>query len=545
MLRRLPVGMLPLLVLVPLATATLVLAFLAAVAHGGPLWWTFGLALAGALVFLGSVGRGRYAAGGVVLLAGAAAVSGWAVWRDPDVGGIAKLLGEGAPSVLTAATWLLDIVVAGLAAVTALWRKEITGHSARTWCALLAVALFVVGMAGTGAWLGARGLVALRESTIMDSDVEHTVDASADPARSPRRQVAIGPETLRTLWQQPAAQRTVVGARGAPLVVSATSGDEGSGIAVHDNRTGEERWHFHYDGFGIDDNVAVSPSTDRVLMVNGRAAIVLDLDSGTEVDRIALPEPTAGPTLGSTDYQILGPVPNGPARAEERPRIEIAGSVVHIAVTGHPGPSDVLTVNLRIGGVSTLATGVPEYCRFRSLRAAEYVNDYDYDNWLLRDGIGCGTPTLTKLFDGRPQNETPVAEDCDPAGCELPDAYATSREVVVRTEARLLTFDLLGTLRSRVPIEKDRGSVILPDATTPTILPAGVRPRVNTVFTLDGGTSFQYRAAGTDSGQVVRVDTATGRESEPSETVRCTAPQLSISLTVLILSCRSGVFAFG
>jgi hypothetical protein len=543
LVRRLPVGILPLLVLVLLTAGTLVLAFLAGVEDGGLLWWAFGLAMAGALVFLGSAGRGRYAAFGLVLIAGAAAVSGWAVWRTPDVGGIEELLGEGGPSVLTAATWLLVLLVAVLAAVTALWRKEITGISARTWCALLAVAAFLVGVAGTGVWLGARGLVALRETTIADADVEHTVDASADPASSPRRDAVTGPSGWRKLWQQPANVRTVVGVPAAPFAVSATGGGDGPGIAVHDNRTGTERWRFHTESFGYDDTVAVSPSTDRVLLVIDRAAIVLDLDSGTEVDRIALPEPTAGPTLGSTDYKIIGPTV--PRFAEQRPRIEITGSVVHIAVTGHPGPSDVLTMNLRTGELTTFASEVPEYCRFRALRPAEYVNTYDYETWLLRDGIGCGTPTLTRMFDGRRQTGTPITQDCDPSGCELPYAYATSREIVVQTAARLLTLDLLGTLRASVPIEKDRRSVILPDATTPTVLPAGVTPRANTVFARDGATSFQYRPTGGDAGQLVRIDTATGRASEPSETVRCAEPTLSISATVLILSCRSGVLAFG
>lgn len=545
LVRWLPVRLLPLAVLIPLSTGALVLAFLAGVAHGGLLWWTFGLAMAGALVFLGSAGRGRYAAGGIALLAGAAAVSGWAVWRAPDVGGTARLLGEGGPSALTAATWLLVLLVAGLATVTVRWRAEITGTSAQTWCALLAVVVFVVGLAGTAVWLGARGLVTLRETAIANGDVEATVDASADPAPTQRRAAVSGPAEWRKLWQQPANLRTVVGTPVAPFAVSASAVDDGSGIAVHDNRTGAERWHFHTDGFGIDDNVAVSPLTDRVMMVIGRAAIVLDLDSGTEVDRITLPEPTTGPTLGSTDYQILGPEVNGPALANERPRIEITGSVVHLAVTGHPGSTDVLTVNLRTGEVSTLATEVPEYCRFRVLRPAEYVNGYDYETWLFRDGVGCGTPTLTKLFDGRRQTETPVAQDCDPAGCEVPNAYATSREVVVQTEAQLLTFDILGALRSSAPIAQDRGSVVLPDATAPTVLPAGVTPRANTVFAQSGATLFQYRASGRDSGRLVRIDTATGRESAASETVRCAEPKMSISVAVLILSCRSGVTAFG
>lgn len=47
------------------------------------------------------------------------------------------------------------------------------------------------------------------------------------------------------------------------------------------------------------------------------------------------------------------------------------------------------------------------------------------------------------------------------------------------------------------------------------------------------------------SRQLVRVDTATGQEALPSETVRCAEPvTLSIAADVLILSCGKEVTAF-
>jgi hypothetical protein len=390
--------------------------------------------------------------------------------------------------------------------------------------------------------------VALRETALADADIEHTVDAAADPGYSPHSEAVpvAGPTNFRKAWQQPATNRTVVGLFETPLAVSATIGaDDRSGIAVHDNRTGAERWHFHTSSFGLDDSVAVDPLADRLLMIIGAAAVLLDLDSGTEVDRIALPEPSHGPTLGATHYQIIGSRPDVPTYADERPRVEITGNVVHIAVTARPGPTDVLSVDLLSGRVSTLATELPENCRFRTLQFNEYTIGYDFHTWLLRDGVGCGTPTLTRMYRGGRQIETPVAQSCDPPGCELPDAYATSEELVIHTGTRLLTFDVVGALQSSTPIEPDRRSVVLPNRETPTLLPAGVTPRGNAVFAKDGATLFQYQETSPGSGRVVRIDTATGRESAPSETVRCTDPALSISAAVLILSCRTGVIAFG
>jgi hypothetical protein len=182
----------------------------------------------------------------------------------------------------------------------------------------------------------------------------------------------------------------------------------------------------------------------------------------------------------------------------------------------------------------------------RVLRPSEYVNDYDFEAWLLRDGFGCGAPALTGLFQGRVRAEFPVPQACAPQGCELPDAYATGWRIVVQTGAELLTFDALGAVQSRVPMDPNRRSVILPRSETPTLLPPDVLPRTNAVFARDGTTFFQYRATGPGSGRLVRVDTATGQESPPSETVRCAEPAtLSLAGDVLILSCGTGVTAFG
>ena len=66
------------------------------------------------------------------------------------------------------------------------------------------------------------------------------------------------------------------------------------------------------------------------------------------------------------------------------------------------------------------------------------------------------------------------------------------------------------------------------------------------MFAQEGAVFFQYRATSPGSGQLVKVDTATGQEAPPSETVRCTeAVTLSIAADVLILSCGKEVTAFG
>jgi hypothetical protein len=538
------------LVLGPLAAGAVVVASLAAVEHGGPLWWTFALAAAGTLAFLGSAARGRYARAGLLLLAVAAVVSGWVVWHSSTTG-IGTLLGAGAPAELAAVTWLLVVPVTVLAAATALWRKEIIGQlravDARSWCALLAIAVLVAGVVGTGAWLGGRGLVSLREHAIEAGAVEHTVDSSAAAEGRPRADTVTGPRRWRMLWRRPAAYyRTVVATPSAPLVVSASGSGEERGVAVHDARTGAERWHFRTRFFDGDDAVAVSPSIGRLLVIVGSTAIVLDLDTGTELDRFPLPPPTAGPTLGETRYRIIGPQRHDPSTFQNQPQVEAAGIVVHLAVIGLPGPSDVLTVSLRDGRVATLAKGLPENCRFRVFRQAEYVDDYDYVTWLLRDGAGCGTPTLTSMWAGRVQTETPVAEGCVPQGCELPEAYAARGRLVIQTGTTLLTFDARGTVRSRLAIEPDGRSVILPDDVAPTPLPPGVLPRTNAVFAREGATIFYYRATSDESGRLVGMDTATGREISHSDPMDCAKPaSMSLAADVLIVTCGSAVLAFG
>lgn len=145
-----------------------------------------------------------------------------------------------------------------------------------------------------------------------------------------------------------------------------------------------------------------------------------------------------------------------------------------------------------------------------------------------------------------PANRDPVPQACDPHGCELLDAYATDRQVVLQTSTESLTLDTLGAVRTRGPMDPNGRSVVLPDSATPAPLPPGAIPRTNTVFAQDGAVFFQYRATSPGSGQLVEIDTATGQETPPSETVRCADPvTLSIAADVLILSCGTQVMAFG
>jgi hypothetical protein len=179
----------------------------------------------------------------------------------------------------------------------------------------------------------------------------------------------------------------------------------------------------------------------------------------------------------------------------------------------------------------------------------DYVDDSSI-GWLLRDGVGCGTPILTRMFDGRVQTEIPISQGCAPEGCELPDAYATPAQVVLQTKTELLELDLVGKARSRVPLPADRRSVVRSDNESaplvPTLLPRGVVPRVNALLPWDGAAYFQYRAAGGGSGVLVRADSTTGRETARGETVGCAKPDgMSLADNVLIVSCGSEVMAFG
>lgn len=529
------------LVSAPIMAGAVVMALLASVRHGGWLWWTFVLAVAGALLFLGFAARGRPALMGVALFAGAAAVSGWAVWSAPDTG-IRMLLGEGAPCGPTAAAWLSAMLAVVVGVATCLSHQEIGEVSARSWCALVAVAVFATGVVGTGTWLGARGLVSLRENAIAAGEVEHTLDPTEVPGQGG---TGTGPARLRTLWQAPLAGQTVVAVPATQLVVAANGRGDQSGVTVYDARTGKQRWHFRTHFFNIGDSVAVSPWNHRMLVVTYSVAMLFDLDSGTELARVALPEPSAGPTLGSTHYRIIGPQPEE-AFTPTRPQVELTGTVAHLAVTGHPGPTDVLAVNLLDGHVSTTAAGLPEHCRFREIRQSEYIGEYDEATWLLRDGIGCGTPRLTGMFRGRVQTDVPVTRGCAQGGCALVTAYGALSDVVIQTDTELLTFDFRGTLRAHTPITPDRRSVVLVDHPTPTLLPAGVTPRTNAVFARAGALLVHYRTTGAKSGELVMTDAATGRVLATSEGQDCAKPDgISVGMQVVLLSCGSRVLAFG
>lgn len=534
------------LVLVPLAVAAVVLALLAGNGQGGLLWLAFALVVAGALVFLGSAAHGRYAWAGLGALTVAAVVSGWVVWSTPtfeETTRATQLVGAGAPSVLTAASWLLTVLVVLLGAVTMLQRTEFAGIPGQVWCALLAVAMLVAGVLGTGVWLGGRGLAALRTDAIAESTVDHTV-AAADAPNVTRADTVTSPANWRKLWQKPAAQ-TVVGTFPRPLVVTADvdAGDQ-SGITVYDSRTGAERWHWHSRLF-YDGSVAVSPYGD-ILVVVGSSAIELDLNSGAERRRPTLPAPSQ-PTLGQVRYRVVGPHLHDLSNDNDLPLIEMVDTFAPVVVRGGHGQTDLLAVSLDDRTVTTLAAGLPQLCRFRSVLPDEYTNTVNGStNWLLRDGIGCGAPMLTTLFDGVPQSWTPAAPACDLHGCELVDAYATPDHVVVQTATELLTYDRYGLPQAHTPLDPNRRSVILPKTPTPTLLPPGAIPRKNTVVARDGASYVRFRATGDNSGQLVTVDTATGTESPPSETLPCAEPtDMTIAADTLILQCGSTMMAFG
>ncbi|MEV4315060.1 hypothetical protein [Actinocrispum sp. NPDC049592] len=538
------------LVLVPLAVAAVVLALLAGISGGGLLWPAFGLAVVGALVLLASAAHGRYAWVGVGGLAAAAVVSGWAVWSTPTVDESDEpttLLGAGAPSVLTAVSWLLIIVVVLAGIVTVLWRADFTGLPGRLWCVLLAAAVVAAGVAGTAVWLGGRAVADLRTDAIAGSTVDHTVNTTTDPTLSTKADTVSAPAGWRKLWQQPVGDnRTLVSTPTKPVLVAAdlNVGDQ-SGITVYDSRTGVERWHWRSRLF-YDSYAAVS-SAGRVLIVVKSSAILLDLYSGAELKRFALQQPVLQPGSPQVHYVVAGPQPHDLFDENSPPLIELTGTVAPILVRGLLGQIDVLAVSLTNGTVTTVAAGLPRLCRVRAIRNDEYTNLSSSTTWLLRDGSGCGAPTLTRLMDGIPQSQTPAAPvGCEPQGCDLADAYATPEHVVVQTATELLTFDPFGTLQSHTPAPADRRSVLPPKAATPTLLPPDAMPRKNTVFARDGATYITYRATGPTSGHLIAVDTTTGTENPPSETLPCAQPAaMSMAAGEVILECGSTVTAFG
>ncbi len=537
------------LVLVPLAVAAVVLALLAGIGGGGVLWLAFGLVVVGGVVLLASAARGRYAWVGVGALVAAAVASGWSVWSAPVVDNVDEattLLGAGAPSVLTAVSWLLTILVGVAGTVTVLWRADFTGLPGRLWCVVLAAAVVVAGAVGAGAWLGGRALADLRTDAIAGSTLDHTVNTSTDPELRTKVDTVTAPAGWRKLWQQPVGDnRTVVSTLTKPLVVAAdiNAGDQ-SGITVYDSRTGAERWHWRtrlfYDGYA-----AVSPA-GRILVVVKSSAILLDLYSGAELKRFALPQPVLQTGGRLVRYIVAGPQPRDVFDENTPPLMEITDTVVPVLVRGVMGQIDVLAVSLTDGTVTTPAAALPQQCRIRAIRSDEYTNASSGTTWLLRDGSGCGAPTLTRLMQGVPQSQTPAAPGCEPQGCNLVDAYATPEHVVVQTATELLTFDPFGTLQSRTPAPSDRRSVLPPKAGAPVLLPPDAMPRKNTVFARDGATYITYRATGPTSGQLVAVDTTTGTENPPSETLPCAQPAgMSIAAGNVILQCGSTMTAFG
>lgn len=541
-------SLLILMVLTPLAAATLVLSLLAGLDRGGLQWWAFGLAAAGALVSLWSGGRGQVALAGAGLVIGAAVCAGWDVWATPDTGSEARFLGAGVASDLVSTTWLL-LVACAVGTVAVLLRTGTATVTTR----LLVVAALLASLIGTGATLGGRALSEARAEAVSATGIDHTVDPAADTKAVGREGFwppPAGPASWSKAWTfgPDAAGVTTVAVPGTELAVSLVvreqiGDDRRSGVIVHDIRTGAPRWHFFADT-SAPSGVAVSPSTERLLLVRHSTAVLFDLDGGAEIARFALPGPSIPAVIEGHDYRIVGSGPDFIDPLVRNPKIEIVGDTTFLASVSPTGATDVFTVAMRTGGMRTglvtpVASGVPAQCRFRALRAVHGSNVA----WLVRDGVGCGPATITGFLSWTPTGEiqVPFATRCD-VGCEVLDVFATAREIVVQTDTELLTFAMQGLHGPRTRTAIDPGSRAVAEPGEPadgfidTIrVPADSDPRTNTVVA--GDVWYQFRATGPAAGHVVRVNPATGDTSPPSEELPCGKPVLSVAAGVLIASC--------
>jgi hypothetical protein len=553
--RRTRASLVIVMALAPLAAAALVLSLLSGLDRGGLQWWAFGLFTVGVLAGLWYELRGPSAIAGIALVAGAAGCAGWDLWATPDNGREARFLGEGVPSGLAATTWLL-LVVCVVGAVAALLRPGTAVVTVR----LLVVATLLAGLIGTGAALGGQALSEARAEAVSATGIDHTVDPAADTkAVGPMGTwpPPAGPASWSKAWNlsPDAAGVTTIGVPGMDLAVSLVTRErngEGSrsGVIVHDLRTGAQRWHFFLDT-SAPSGVAVSPSTGRLLLVLWSTAVLFDLDGGAEIRRFALPKPSIPGVIDGFDYRVLTGDPDPIDPLDRDPQVEIVGDTTFLASVSATGTTDVSTVAMRTGLVTPVVSGVPSSCRFRALRAIHGPNVA----WVVRDGVGCGPATITGFLSWVPTGvvQVPFAGGCD-VGCEVLDVFATEREIVVQTDTELLTFVMQAVHgpRSRTPIDPDSRAVAEPgepaDGYIDTVrVPSASDPRTNTVVA--GDVWYQFRQNGKATGQVFRVNPATGETGPPSEDLPCGRPtKISAAGGVLIVSCggeRPSTVAFG
>jgi len=497
---------------------------------GGTGWWALSLLGLGVVLVLAGVARSLVSVRwlGVVALVGAAVVAGRDVWSlgAPSVG---RLLGDGAPGVAECAAWLLLVVTAGCAVIATVVRREPVRKERGSAVVLVGMVVAVA----VGTWFGAGALADARVAAVRAADVDHSGYGPADPGRSPvAAEEATGPTGWAPAWQDDtdAYASTTLAVPGSDLAITFHYGepagdDRRSGVVARDVRTGEPRWHFRTGLWSAVFGVAVSPSTGQVLVGIADVAVVLDLDSGTELRRIALPASAL-----EQDVHLLGAEPNRRSSTDGPPpaRIELVGNAVAMAATRWSGPTGLITVNLLDGRVSVLAAAEPRDCRFRAVYPP--VGAPAGLGWVIRDGVGCRRPRVTELAGGLPRadHEPPLTDGSCELGCELVDVFAVRGVLVVHTGTELLAIED-GRLVLRLPATADERGVAVPGASTPAVVPA---PRPASVAVANGW----YRVL---DGRVRLVDPATGAAiGEPSPELPCATPtSVSATAGTVVVAC--------